>query len=127
MEQNLLGIHISITDTQEWKDLETREFAIGADNLMSEIINKKLFSNVEIMWILRRMVFFYGKKDALLALAPPERLLTNMNDILRAFYIIFDLENPDMDDNIRSYISTRLTDATWGINSRTRGYLNKIN
>lgn len=127
MEQNLLGIHISITETQEWKDLEAREFAIGADNLMSEIIDKKLFSNVEIMWILKRMVYFYGKKDALLKVAPPERLLMNMNDILRAFYILFDLESPDMDDNIRSYISARLTDATWGINARTREYLYKIN
>ena len=127
MEQNLLGLPCSITDTNEWKELEAREFAIGPDNLMNEILEKKLFSNAEIMWILKRMVFFYGKKDVLLKLAPPERLLMNMNDILRAFYILFDLESPDMDDNIRSYISSRLTDATWGISSRTREYLAKIN
>jgi hypothetical protein len=126
LQENLLGLHISITDTEEWKDLETREFAIGPDNLMTEIIEKKLFSNVEIMWILKKMVYFYGKKDALLKVAPPERIMTNMSNIVRAFYILFDLENPAMDDNIRSYISTRLIDATWGINSRTREYLTKI-
>ena len=127
MENNILGLPMTITETSEWKDLETRESVIGPDNLLTEIINKRLFSNVEIMWILRRMVYFYGKKDTLLKVAPPERLLMNMNDILRAFYILFDLQSPEMDDNIRSYISTRLTDATWGISTRTREYLYKIN
>lgn len=127
MQDDLLGIPCSITDTSEWKDLEARELAIGPDKLMEEIINKKLFSNSEIMWVIRRMVFFYGKKDNLLKMAPPERLLTNMNDLLRAFYILFDYQNPDLDDNIRSYICSRLTDATWGVSERTREYLYKLN
>lgn len=127
MEKNIMGLPCTITETSEWKDIETRENAIGPDNLLAEIMDKKLFSNAEIMWVLRRMVFFYGKKDSLLKIAPPERLLMNMNNILRAFYIIFDLQSPEMDDNIRSYISTRLTDATWGISTRTREYLYKIN
>ncbi len=127
MEKNILGYDCTITETNEWKDIEARENIIGPDNLLAEIMDKKLFSNAEIMWVLRRMVFFYGKKDSLLKIAPPERLLMNMNDILRAFYIIFDLQSPEMDDNIRSYISARLTDATWGISPRTREYLYKIN
>lgn len=127
MEKNILGLPMTITESSEWKDLETRESLIGPDNLLTEILDKKLFSNVEIMWVLRRMVYFYGKKDGLLKLAPPERLLLNMNDILRAFYMVFDLQSPEMDDNIRSYISSRLTDATWGISTRTREYLYKIN
>lgn len=127
MEQDLLGIPISIIDTDEYKELEEREYKVGADKLLSEILDKKLFSNAEIMWILRRMVFFYGRKDGLLKITPPERLMMNMNDVLRAFYILFDLQSPDMDDNIRSYISSRLTDATWGISQRTREYLHKIN
>lgn len=122
-----MGLPMTITETNEWKDIEAREAVIGPDNLLNEILDKKLFSNVEIMWILRRMVYFYGKKDSLLKMAPPERLLINMNDILRAFYILFDLQSPEMDANIRSYISARLTDATWGISTRTREYLNKIN
>lgn len=127
MEKDLLGTSISITDTVEYKELETREYQIGPSQLLTEILAKRMFSNAEIMWILRRMVYFYGSKDGLLKLSPPERLMANMNDILRAFYILFDLESPDMDDNIRSYVSARLTDATWGISERTREYLYKIN
>jgi hypothetical protein len=127
VQEDLFGIPCSITDTSEWKDLEARENSIGPDKLLQEIIDKKLFSNSEIMWILRRMVFFYGKKDSLLKLVPPERLMTNMNDILRAFYLIFDYQNPELDNNIRSYICSRLTDATWGISERTREYLYKLN
>lgn len=127
MEKNILGYPCCITETSEWKELEKRENDIGPDDLLSEIIEKKLYSNAEIMWVLKRMVFFYGKKDTLLKITPPERLLLNMNDILRAFYILFDQQSPELDDNIRSYISTRLTDATWGISTRTREYLYKIN
>ncbi len=127
MEKDLLGISISITDTVEYKELETREYKIGPGQLLNEILAQRMFSNAEIMWILRRMVYFYGSKDNLLKMSPPERLMANMNDILRAFYILFDLESPDMDDNIRSYVSARLTDATWGISERTREYLYKIN
>ena len=127
MEKDLLGVPISIIDTDEYKELEKREFSIGADQLMDEILAGRLFTNAEIMWVLRRMVYFYGRRDALLKVAPPERLLMNMNNLLRAFYILFDLESPEMDDNIRSYISARLTDATWGASKRTREYLYKIN
>ncbi len=127
MEKDLSGIPISITDTDAYKEIEQRECQVGADQLLNELLDKKLFSNAEIMWILRRMVFFYGRKDGLLKMTPPERLMMNMNDVLRAFYILFDLQSPDMDDNIRSFISARLTDATWGISKRTRDYLHKIN
>jgi len=127
MEKDIMGLSPTILESSEWKDMEAREYAIGPDNLMSELIDKKLLSNVEIMWILKRMVFFYGSKDNLLKIVPVERLLTNMNDILRAFYILFDQQDPELDDNLRSYISTKLADSTWGINSRTREYLIKFN
>lgn len=127
MAENLTGMQCSITDTNEWKDLEAREYQVGPDNLLAEIMEKRLFSNAEIMWILKRMVFMYGGKDALLKMIPAERMLMNMNDILRAFYLVFDQQDPELDDNIRSYICARLTDATWGISARTREYLYKIN
>lgn len=127
MEKDLLGTPCSIIETDEFKDLEAREYSIGPDQLLTEILEKRLFSNAEIMWMLKRMVFFYGKKDNLLKAAPQERLLANMNSLLRAFYILFDYENPTLDDNIRSFICTRLTDATWGVSPRTREYLHKIN
>lgn len=127
MDEYIMGLPSTVLESSEWKDLEAKEYAIGPDNLLTEIINKKLLSNAEIMWVLRRMVYFYGMKDNLLKVTPVERLLTNMNDILRAFYILFDQQRPDLDDNLRSYISTKITDATWGINARTREYLYKIN
>lgn len=127
MERDLVERSCAVTDSSEWKDLETREYQLGPDQLLAEIMDKKLFSNAEIMWILRRMVFLYGGNDALLKVAPPERLLMNMNDILRAFYLVFDQQSPELDDNIRSYISARLTNATWGVSARTREYLYKIN
>lgn len=127
MEKDLLGVPISIIDTDEYKELEKREYAVGPDQLMDEILAKRLFTNAEIMWVVRRMVYFYGRRDAFLKITPPDRLLMNMNSLLRAFYILFDLENPEMDDNIRSYLSSRLTDATWGTSKRTREYLYKIN
>ncbi|MCX5780109.1 MAG: hypothetical protein NTV45_04690 [Firmicutes bacterium] len=127
MERDLVERSCAVTDSSEWKDLETREYQLGPDQLLAEIMEKKLFSNAEIMWILRRMVFLYGGNDALLKVAPPERLLMNMNDILRAFYLVFDQQSPELDDNIRSYISARLTNATWGVSARTREYLYKIN
>lgn len=126
-ENNIMGVPSTILESSEWKDMEAREYAIGPDNLMSELIDKKLLSNVEIMWILKRMVFFYGSKDSLLKIVPVERLLTNMNDILRAFYILFDHQDPELDDNLRSYISTKVANSTFGINSRTREYLAKFN
>ena len=127
MERDLVERSCAVTETSEWKDLETREYQLGPDQLLAEIMEKKLFSNAEMMWILKRMVFLYGGNDALLKVAPPERLLMNMNDILRAFYLVFDQQSPELDDNIRSYISARLTNSTWGVSARTREYLYKIN
>ena len=52
MQNDIQGIPCSITDTNEWKDLEARENTIGPDRLLEEIIGKKLFTNAEIMWVL---------------------------------------------------------------------------
>ena len=126
MEENIFNIPSSIMDSGKWKELELKENQIGSDNLLEEIINKKLWSNAEIIWVIRRLVYFYGKKDNLLKKAPPERLLANMNDVLRAFFLLYDTIDPELDDNVRSYICTKLTDATWGVSNRTRIYLEKM-
>ncbi|MDD3852073.1 MAG: hypothetical protein PHD40_00280, partial [Syntrophomonadaceae bacterium] len=80
----------------------------------------------EIAWVLRRMIYCYGRKDALLKKVPIERLFMNIVDILRVFFLVLDHGDPDIDENIRLYISAKLTDATWGVNSRTREYLHKM-
>ena len=126
MTDNLFVIPGSIMDSGEWKELELKENQVGSDNLLEEIINKKVWSNAEIIWILRRLVYFYGQKDNLLKNIPPDRLLANMGDILRVLFLIFDTLDPDLDGNTKSYICAKLTDATWGVSSRTRVYLEKI-
>lgn len=123
---NILGLPSTVVGSKEWNELETREFEIGPEALLDEIIQKRQWTNVEIAWVLKRMIYYYGKKDSLLLKAPPERIFMNFVDVLRAFYLLVDLLNPDIDDNMRSYICNKLGDATWGINSRTREYLNKF-
>ena len=125
MEENNYIMPGSIMDSKEWKELENKEFELGSDKVLDEIIDKRIWNNAEIIWMLRRMVYYYGKKDHLLKAAPPERLLTNMTDILRALFILYDTFDPELDDNLRSYVCSKLTDATWGISSRTRIYLEK--
>ncbi len=126
MEDNIFGIPATVFGSKEWNDIEKREYEIGPEQLLDEITKQKTWSNVEILWVLKRLIYFYGKKDALLKKAPPERLMTNMMDVLRAFYIVFDIGDPELDENLRSYVCTKLADATWGIGSSTREYLYKI-
>lgn len=121
--EDYLLIPSSVIGTSAWKEIEQRENEIGPDNLLMEIIDKKMWSNVEIVWVLKRLIFYYGKKDELLKRAPIDRLFTSMIDILRSFFILLDKFDPDIDDNLRSYVCSKLTDATWGINTRTRKYL----
>lgn len=126
MEDNIFGIPSTVFGSKEWNDIEKREYELGPEQLLDEILKQKTWSNVEILWVLKRLIYFYGKKDALLKKAPPERLMTNMMDVLRAFYIVFDIGDPELDENLRSYVCTKLADATWGIGSSTREYLYKI-
>ncbi len=126
LAEELLGIDNTVFGTQEWRDIENREFSMGPDNLLDEIIGKDEWSNVEMLWIIKKMVYYYGKKDQLLKNVPVERLFLNMVDILRALYLLLDHANPQLDVNMRKYLSVKLADATWGLNSRTREYLYKI-
>jgi hypothetical protein len=128
-ERNLaeeLFLYQSVFGSQEWKALEKRENTIGADVLLDEIINRDEWSNVEMMWVIKQMIYHYGKKDRILKSIPVERLFTNFCDVLRTLYLVIDLTNPDMDVNMRKYLSAKLADSTWGINNRTREYLYKI-
>ena len=122
----ILGVPVTIFGSQEWQELEQREFKFGPENLLEEILQKRLWSNVEILWVVKRLIYYYGRKDALLKKAPVDRLFINIIDILRDFYLVLDKVDPELDDNMRSYISTKLTDSTWGINNNTREYLSKI-
>lgn len=125
-EKHIFFIPKTIFGSSEWIEIENRENSMGPDAVLEELMKKKILSNAEILWIIKRLIYFYGKKDALLKKAPPDRLLMNMNDILRIFYILLDKADPELDENMRSYISMKLSDATWGITPRTREYLHKM-
>jgi len=127
LEDNILGLPVTVFGSKEWEDLEKKEYQVGPEQLLEDIIAKKTWSNEEILWVLKRLIYYYGKKDALLKKAPPERLMMNMVDVLRAFYIIFDITAPDLDENLRSYVCTKLKDSTWGVSSLSREYLKKFN
>lgn len=117
----------TVMGSQDWKELEKRENNIGPEALLQEILDKRSWNNAEILWVLRRLIYYYGKKDELLKRIPVERAFTNFVDILRAFYLVLDGVDPDLDQNMRIYISQKLGDATWGINAQTRDYLHKLN
>lgn len=68
--QQYFGIPLTIMGSTEWKELENRENLIGPEALLDEIINKRLWSNTEIAWVIRRMIYYYGRKDALLKKSP---------------------------------------------------------
>jgi len=116
----------TVLESQEWQEIMEREKEIGPEALLEEILERRTWNNSEILWTIRRMIFYYALHDKLLQCAPIERIFENVVSMLRAFYMIFDQANPDLDDNIRSYISTKIADATWGINAGTRYYLSKI-
>jgi hypothetical protein len=122
----LFAFSSSVKESPEWKDLELKEYSVGADALLEEITEKRIWSNAELMWVIKRLIYFYGSNDSLLKKAPKERLFLNLVDVLRAFYLIIDELDPKIDDNMRSYICSKLADATWGVNPRTRSYLNKL-
>lgn len=124
--EEYFGIPLTVFGSQEWVDLEKRENQIGPDQLLTEIINQRLWSNAEMAWVIKRLIFYYGKKDSYLKEAPTDRIFASLVDILRAFYLIFDKLDPDLDDNLRAYVCAKLGDATWGVNSRTREYLYKL-
>ena len=124
--ENIFGIPSTVVGSEEWRELEQKENTIGPDNLLTEIIDKKIWNNAEIIWVVKRLIFFYGKNDSLLKKAPIERLFTNVLDVLKVLFLIFDFNDPELDDNMRSYLCAKLADSTWGVSSRTRDYLYKL-
>lgn len=126
MDEDILGLPETIMGSKEWQEIEARENQIGPDQLLDEILARKIWSNVEIVWIIRRLIFYYGKNDELLKNLPHERIFTNFTSVLRVIFLLIDKTNPDIDENMRSYVSAKLAEATFGISTRTRSYLYKL-
>ncbi|MGE5544615.1 MAG: hypothetical protein ACM3UW_06530 [Bacillota bacterium] len=116
----------TVLESREWQEIMEREKEVGPEALLEEILEQRTWTNSEILWTIRRMIYHYALHDKILQNAPVERIFDNFVSMMRAFYMIFDQANPQLDDNIRSYISAKITDATWGISAGTRSYLSKI-
>jgi len=116
----------TILESREWQEMMEREKEVGPEGLLAEILEKRVWNNVEILWTIRRLIYYYALHDNILMKVPPERLFDNFVSLMRGFYMIFDQINPPLDDNIRAYISAKISEATWGISPGTRSYLAKV-
>lgn len=116
----------TVLESREWQEMMEREKEVGPEALLEEIIDKRTWTNCEMLWTIKRMIYYYALHDQALKNAPTERIFDNFVSIMRGFYMVLDQTNPPLDDNIRTYLSTRIIDATWGVNSRTRSYLSKV-
>jgi len=125
MEEGFEIDAITVFETAEWNDLKQRELLAGADRVLQEILEKPMWSNAEMMWVLKHMLFYYGSKDALLKEAPIERIFDNLGNVVRVAYLLIDRLNPELDENTRRFMTAKLRQATWGIDENTRFYLAK--
>ena len=125
-QQEIFIIPNTVLNGAEWQELVQREFQIGPEALLDELLEQGAWSGAEMAWVVRRLLFYYGRKDELLKRIPVERMLTNASDLLRCLFLVLDYSSEMLDDNVRSYITSKLVDATWGVSSRTREYLKKL-
>jgi hypothetical protein len=123
--EGLEALKLTIFETAEWRELINRENYYGPEQVLEEILDKRTWSNAEILWVTRRLLYHYGGKDRLLKQAPVERVFLNFAGVLRVLFMLLDHLDPELDENMRAYVSAKLADATWGINERTRYYLRK--
>lgn len=115
----------TILESDEWRELAARGESIGPEALLEEILDRRAWSNAEILWVIKRLIFFYALHDEILQKLPVTRLCDNFTALLRGVYMIIDQANPDLDDNIRAYACTKLNESTWGISRGTRSYLKR--
>ncbi len=125
--EEVLPVHkMAVTDTPEWQEIQKREGMVGPEGLLEELLDKKMLSDVEMLWLVRRMMAYYGKEDPLLKKAPVRCLMSNANELLRVIFLLLDHAGEEIEPNMRSYLSAKLQQATWGINRNTRRYLTKL-
>ncbi|MGE5416907.1 MAG: hypothetical protein ACM3UZ_09120 [Acidobacteriota bacterium] len=115
----------TILESIEWYELQMHEKEVGPEELLEEILEKRLWNNAEILWVTRRLIFHYALHDKVLKKAPMDKVFDNFVSFMKGIFMIIDQSNLELDDNLNSYIATKLRDATWGINSGTRYYLEK--
>lgn len=89
METNIFGLPSTVFGSKEWNDLEKKEYELGPEQLLEEIIKKKSWSNVEILWVLKRLIYFYGKKDALLKKGPARTVNDKYDGCIASFLYCF--------------------------------------
>ena len=113
----------TLMETPEWKAMVKRENTAGPEPLLAELLEQPILSVIEMLWITRTMLTYYGKKNSRLKKVPAERLLKNTSSLLRILVLLLDLKGEIPDENMRAYITVRLRDACWGLTEPTRKYL----
>ena len=74
-----MGYTIPYLPAKLGKNLQKQEYQIGPEALLDEgSIEKRLWTNEEIAWVLRRLIYYYGQKNTYLKDAPIERVFLNM-------------------------------------------------
>ncbi|MGE5371852.1 MAG: hypothetical protein ACM3QZ_07700 [Solirubrobacterales bacterium] len=121
-----MTLYNTILESAEWVELTRQENERGPEAVLDEVLEKRNWDNAEMLWVLRRLIFYYATYDGTLKKASKERLFDNFVSLMKGIYMLLDQANPDLDDNIRTYITTKLHDATWGIGQGTRHYLERM-
>ena len=62
MNDDVLFLPPTIIGSAEWKELEEKEFHYGPEQVLDEILDKRIWSNAEILWVIKRMIFFMVKR-----------------------------------------------------------------
>ena len=109
-----------------WQEIVKRENTCGAQNLLEELLEQPMLSVIEMLWVARTMLTYYGKKNSILCKTPNERLLKNTSSLLRILVLLLDLKGETPDENMRAYMTVKLRDACWGLIPPSRKYLDKL-
>lgn len=117
---------LTVWESPQFKALGQRALDEGPDRVLQKLLDKPQLENAEMLWLLKQLTYFYGKPDDLLLKVPARRLMLNMGALLRVLYVFLDAQDPELDANLRSYMSAKLRQAAWGVDSSTRKYLDKL-
>ena len=116
----------TLMETPEWQEINNRENILGRDTLLAELLDQPMMTTIEMLWVTRAMLTYYGKKNQLMQKIPLERLQKNISNLLRILVLLLDLRGEVPDENMRAYMTVKLRDACWGLIDPTRKYLEQL-
>jgi hypothetical protein len=117
---------VTLTETREWQDLLAQENQLSPETLLNQLLQRRVLTTVEMMWVVKAMLRAYGQKHSVFHRVPGERLSRTVSSLLRIMFLLLDNQN-EPDDNLRAYITAKLREACWGLTDPTAAYLKKFN